>query len=97
MGYLPDDMTAHGFRATASSLLNESGQWNSDAIEAQLAHINGNAIRRAYARAEYWEERVKMMASWALRLDELSRIADVHSGAKILGNDPTAKITTESL
>jgi integrase len=42
-------MTAHGFRAAASSILNESGLWNPDAIEAQLAHVEGNAVRRAYA------------------------------------------------
>jgi integrase len=64
-----DEMTSHGFRATASSILNESGLWNPDAIEAQLAHVEGNTVRRAYARAEFWEERVKMMSYWADRLD----------------------------
>ncbi len=69
LGYAKEDMTAHGFRAAASSILNESGQWNADAIEAQLAHIEGNSVRRAYARAEFWEERVRMMAWWAEQLD----------------------------
>jgi integrase len=73
LGYKKDEMTAHGFRSAASSLLNESGQWNPDAIEAQLAHVEGNSIRRAYARAQFWEERVRMMAWWADRLDELRR------------------------
>jgi hypothetical protein len=47
-------MTSHGFRAAASSMLNESGKWNAD--EAQLAHVKGNSARRAYARAEFWDE-----------------------------------------
>ena len=64
-------MTGHGFRSAASSMLNESGKWNPDAIEAQLAHIEANSVRKAYARAEYWDERVKMMAWWADYLDTL--------------------------
>jgi hypothetical protein len=50
-------------------------QWlpGADAIEAQLAHVEANAVRKAYARAEYWAERVEMMAHWADRLDELRR------------------------
>jgi integrase len=71
LGYNKDEMTAHGFRAAASSILNESGLWNPDAIEAQLAHVEGNAVRRAYARAEFWDERMKMMRWWADRLDEM--------------------------
>jgi integrase len=71
LGYTKDEMTSHGFRAAASSILNECGQWNPDAIEAQLAHVEGNAVRRAYARAEFWDERVKMMQWWADRLDTL--------------------------
>jgi hypothetical protein len=58
----PDVATAHGFRATASTLLNESGLWNPDAIERQLAHAENNEVRRAYLRGEHWEERVRMMA-----------------------------------
>lgn len=71
LGYSRDEMTAHGFRAAASSILNESGLWNPDAIEAQLAHVEGNAVRRAYARAEFWDERVRMMQWWADQLDSL--------------------------
>ena len=51
----------HEFRATISTRLNESGRWNPDAIERQLAHVEKNAVRRAYARGEHWDERVKMM------------------------------------
>ncbi|TIT68230.1 MAG: integrase, partial [Mesorhizobium sp.] len=71
MGIGKEEATAHGFRATASTLLNECGKWHPDAIERQLAHIENNDVRRAYARAEHWEERVKMMQWWADYLDEL--------------------------
>jgi integrase len=77
LGYAKDEMTAHGFRAAASSILNESGLWNPDAIEAQLAHVEGNTVRRAYARAEFSGERVKMMQWWADRLDEMKRGGEV--------------------
>ncbi len=77
LGYGKDEMTGHGFRAAASSLLNECGKWNADAIEAQLAHVENNSIRRAYARADFWEERVAMMAYWADRLDAMRRGAKV--------------------
>ncbi|TGU99557.1 DUF4102 domain-containing protein [Mesorhizobium sp. M00.F.Ca.ET.151.01.1.1] len=73
MGYSKEEATAHGFRATASTLLNECGKWHPDAMERQVAHIENNDVRRAYARAEHWEERVKMMQWWADYLDELER------------------------
>lgn len=57
MGYSQDEATAHGFRSTFSTLANESGHWNPDAIERQLAHVENNDVRRAYARGEHWEER----------------------------------------
>jgi integrase len=79
LGYGKDEMTGHGFRAAASSILNESGKWNADAIEAQLAHVEGDSIRRAYARAEFWEERVVMMKYWADLLDELRDRCRAHS------------------
>ena len=70
-------MTAHGFRAAASSTLNKSGLWNPDAIGAQLAHVEGNAVRRAYTRAEFWDERVKMMQCWADQPDQLKQCGKV--------------------
>jgi integrase len=73
MGFKNEDMTSHGFRASASSMLNESGLWNADAIERQLAHVDGDSVRRPYARAEFWDERVRMMTWWADRCDELRR------------------------
>jgi integrase len=71
LGYAKHEMTAHGFRASASTLLNESGKWSADAIERQLAHVELNAVRRAYARGEHWDERVRMMVWWADYLDVL--------------------------
>src|SRR3546814_12051242 len=71
-------MTAHGFRATASSLLNESGEWHPDAIERQLAHVESDDVRRAYARAEFWDERVRMMQWWADYLDGLKAGLEVN-------------------
>jgi integrase len=71
LGYTKDEATGHGFRATASSLLNESGKWHPDAIERQLAHIEGNSVRAAYARGEHWDERVSMIQWWADYLDQL--------------------------
>jgi integrase len=71
MGYTQDEVTAHGFRATFSTIANESGKWNADAIERALAHVENNNVRRAYMRAEFWEERVAMGQWWADLLDEL--------------------------
>lgn len=71
MGYSGDEMTAHGFRAMAATLLNEMGIWNPDAIERQLARMENNGVRRAYARGQYWEERVRMMQHWSDYLDQL--------------------------
>ncbi|MDR1136940.1 MAG: tyrosine-type recombinase/integrase, partial [Synergistaceae bacterium] len=70
MGYTNEQMTAHGFRTTASTNLNEQG-WNSDLIELSLAHVEGNSVRAAYNRAERLSERREMMQAWADWLDEL--------------------------
>lgn len=71
MGFSSTEASAHGFRATASTLLNESGQWQADAIEAELAHVGADEVRRAYHRASYWDERVKMAAWWAAELENM--------------------------
>lgn len=78
MGFSKDEMTAHGFRATASSLLNESGKWHPDAIERSLAHGESNAVRGAYHRSTYWNERVEMAQWWSDYIDQL------RSGAEII-------------
>jgi integrase len=72
MGYTKDEVTAHGFRATASTILNERG-YNPDVIEAVLGHQPLNAIRRTYNRATYWPERTKLLQEWADLLDEFRR------------------------
>lgn len=78
LGFSQEEMTAHGFRAMAATLLNETGKFNPDAIERQLAHMETNAIRRAYTRGEYWDERVRMMQHWSDQLDEM------RDGARVL-------------
>ncbi|PWK66933.1 integrase arm-type DNA-binding domain-containing protein [Aminobacter sp. AP02] len=77
LAYTSDQMTAHGFRSTASTLLNESGKWSTDAIERQLAHQDGNEIRRIYQRGAFWPERVEMMGWWADYLDTLRKGAEI--------------------
>jgi len=64
LGFTKDEMTGHGFRSMASTLLNERG-WSADAIEAQLAHGERNKIRAAYNFAKYLPERREMMQWWA--------------------------------
>ena len=64
MGYSRVEMTGHGFRALASTLLNEQG-WHPDLIELQLAHAERNKVRAAYNRAQRIPERRKMMQAWA--------------------------------
>jgi integrase len=72
LGYAKEEVSVSGFRATASTLLNEMGRWNPDAIERQLAHMEENDVRRAYMHAaEFWGERVEMMQVWADYLDQL--------------------------
>lgn len=71
LGYSGDEMTAHGFRSIASTLLNEQHRWTGDAIERQLAHGERDGIRAAYNYAEYLPERREMMQAWADYLDDL--------------------------
>ena len=73
LGYTKDEMTGHGFRSMASTLLNEQG-WNRDHIERQLAHAERNKIRAAYNYADYLPERRKMMQAWADYLDTLKAV-----------------------
>ena len=76
MGFTKDEMTGHGFRSTASTLLNEQG-WHRDAIERQLAHSERDAVRAAYNYAEHLPERQRMMQAWADYLDGLRSGADI--------------------
>lgn len=70
IGYGKEKMTVHGFRAMASTILNEQG-YRPDVIEMQLAHKCGNDVRAAYNHAQYLDERRTMMQEWADYLDML--------------------------
>lgn len=77
LGFTGEEMTAHGFRAMASTLLNESGKWSPDAIERALAHKDRDTVRAAYHRGAHWAERVDMAQWWADHLDVLRTGADI--------------------
>ncbi len=77
MGYTKEEMTGHGFRAMASTVLHEQG-WPSDIIERQLAHAERNSIKAAYNHAQHLPERRRMMQAWADYLDTLK------SGGKVV-------------
>ena len=94
LGYGSGEMTAHGFRAMAATLLNEMGCWNPDAIERQLAHQETSSVRRAYARGEYWDERVAMMQHWSDYLDGLKEEAQTVRPAKAVASKPKAGKST---
>ena len=71
MGFTGEEMTAHGFRASASTILNQRG-YNPDVIEAALGHQDQDEIRRSYNRAKYWPQRVSLMTDWANMLDSMA-------------------------
>lgn len=71
MGFTSDEVCSHGFRATASTLLNESGKWSPDAIERALAHGDDGSVRATYHRGAHWQERVQMAQWWSDFLDTL--------------------------
>jgi integrase len=83
LGYAKEEMTSHGFRSMASTLLNEQG-WEPDAIERQLAHCEENGVRAAYNYAEYLPVRRKMMQAWADYLDKLRTEADAKNKSAAL-------------
>lgn len=73
MGWGPEKVTGHGFRATARTMLHETLGFSPDAIEAQLAHAVPDRLGAAYNRSQHLEERVRMMQAWADYLDDLKR------------------------
>ena len=77
LGYTSDQMTGHGFRSMASTLLNEAG-WNRDAIERQLAHAESDDVRAAYNYAEHLPERRRMMQAWS------EHLVNLEAGAKVI-------------
>ncbi|MGH8239471.1 MAG: tyrosine-type recombinase/integrase [Steroidobacteraceae bacterium] len=70
-GFTQQQHTAHGFRGSASTMLNEQA-WHKDAIERQLAHMPRDKVRASYNSAEHLSERRRMMQAWADYLDALS-------------------------
>ena len=76
MGYTKEEMTGHGFRSTASTLLHEQG-WTHAVIERQLAHGERNQVSAAYNHAEHLSERKRMMQWWADYLDKLKIGAEI--------------------
>jgi integrase len=87
LGYSGSEMTAHGFRSTASTLLNESNKWNPDAIERALAHKDANQVRAAYNHSTYWPERVAMAQWWSDLLDTLREGAEVIPLHRVVAGD----------
>lgn len=73
IGYSKDEMVAHGFRSSASTILNRR-KFNRDAIEMQLAHAPEDRIRAIYNRDQMWRDRVKLMQRWADMLDDLKML-----------------------
>ncbi|QXF12812.1 MULTISPECIES: tyrosine-type recombinase/integrase [Sphingopyxis] len=75
LGFSGEEVTSHGFRTTASTLLNEAEKWFPDAVERSLSHLDANAIRRIYNQAQYWNTRIEMAQWWSDYLDELKSAA----------------------
>ena len=83
LGFSKDEMTGHGFRSMASTILHEQG-WPSDVIERQLAHGERNKVKASYNFAQHLPERRKMMQAWADYLDALKaggRVIPLHRTA----------------
>ena len=74
MGYTKDEVCAHGFRSSASTILNEHG-YDRDVIEVALAHQDEDETRAAYNRARYWPQRVTLLQDWADLLDEFRTLS----------------------
>jgi integrase len=79
IGYESDKMCAHGFRSSASTILNERG-FNADVIEAALAHEDEDEVRRVYNRSSYLDQRIALMQQWADLLDTF-RLSSVRNAA----------------
>lgn len=84
MGFGADEMTAHGFRATASTILNESGLFSADAIEISQSRKDKNAVRAIYSRSDFFEERQRMAQWWADYLDQLRYTKNVSPDGGII-------------
>ena len=97
MGFPSDEMTGHGFRAMARTLLAERLGVDEAVIEAQLAHAVKDSLGRAYNRTEFLEQRRKMLQTWADHLDRLRDGAEIipikRSRARVVGRPPIIEKT----
>jgi integrase len=82
LGYGKDEMCSHGFRSSASTVLNER-HFDPNVIEVALAHQDSNQVRASYNRALYWKERIELMQSWADLLDEFKVAATSRAASKV--------------
>jgi len=80
MGYTKEEVCSHGFRSSASTILNERG-YESDVVEAALAHQDEDEVRAVYNRAKYWPQRIKLLQEWADLLDEFRRLSATRTAA----------------
>jgi integrase len=90
MGFPQDEVTGHGFRATARTMLHERLGFDPHVIEAQLAHSVRDSLGRAYNRTEFVEQRRKMLQAWADYLDKLRRGGDVVALRKVKKEKPSS-------
>ncbi len=94
LGFDRKEVTLHGFRATACTLLNEMG-WRSEAIERQMAHGVSDSVRRHYNYAQHLPERRVMMQAWADYLDGLRSAQDQQTPAAVLSRFASAHVVAE--
>jgi integrase len=80
MGYTKEEVCSHGFRSSASTILNERG-YDSDVVEAALAHQDEDEVRATYNRAKYWPQRIKLLQDWADLLDEFKKLSATKAAA----------------
>jgi len=97
MGFAKDEITGHGFRATARTSLAERLAVPSEVIEAQLAHAVSDALGRAYNRTKFVEQRRSMMKTWAAYLDALRKGNDFRNGRTSLQTRNGAEKRTSSV
>ncbi len=80
IGYTKEEVCSHGFRSSASTILNERG-YDADVVEAALAHQDQDEVRAVYNRAKYWPQRIKLLQDWADLLDEFRRLSAAKNAA----------------
>jgi integrase len=80
MGYTKEEVCSHGFRSSASTILNERG-YDSDVVEAALAHQDEDEVRATYNRAKYWPQRIKLLQDWADLMDEFKKLSATKAAA----------------